>query len=93
MRLPLVGTERENVCAPVRFTSVLFPALLLCLCVLSYQACQTLTFRRCLLLDSIARLPKPEGNEIPILHMYQTALHLKEFVETQVSPKASQHQK
>ncbi|XP_062269200.1 general transcription factor 3C polypeptide 4 [Platichthys flesus] len=29
-------------------------------CVLSYQACQTLTFRRCLLLDSIARLPKPE---------------------------------
>ena len=30
-------------------------------CVLSYQACQTLTFRRCLLLDSIARLPKPEG--------------------------------
>ncbi|XP_072228272.1 general transcription factor 3C polypeptide 4 isoform X2 [Leuresthes tenuis] len=30
-------------------------------CVLSYQACQTLTFRRCLLLDSIARLPEPEG--------------------------------
>ncbi|XP_030005518.1 general transcription factor 3C polypeptide 4 [Sphaeramia orbicularis] len=29
-------------------------------CVLSYQACQTLTFRRCLLLDSIARLPEPE---------------------------------
>ncbi|XP_071765774.1 general transcription factor 3C polypeptide 4 [Centroberyx gerrardi] len=28
-------------------------------CVLSYQACQTLTFRRCLLLDSIARLPEP----------------------------------
>uniref|UniRef100_A0A4W6FBI9 Ral transcription factor IIIC subunit 4 n=2 Tax=Lates calcarifer TaxID=8187 RepID=A0A4W6FBI9_LATCA len=32
-------------------------------CVLSYQACQTLTFRRCLLLDSIARLPKPEDPE------------------------------
>ncbi|KAF7654434.1 hypothetical protein LDENG_00069400 [Lucifuga dentata] len=30
-------------------------------CVLSHQACQTLTFRRCLLLDSIARLPEPEG--------------------------------
>lgn len=30
-------------------------------CALSYQACQTLTFRRCLLLDSIARLPEPEG--------------------------------
>lgn len=30
-------------------------------CVLSYQACQTLTFRRCLLLDTIARLPEPEG--------------------------------
>ncbi|CAN9504820.1 unnamed protein product [Ophioblennius macclurei] len=29
-------------------------------CVLSYQACQSLTFRRCLLLDSIARLPEPE---------------------------------
>ncbi|XP_026154081.1 general transcription factor 3C polypeptide 4 isoform X1 [Mastacembelus armatus] len=29
-------------------------------CVLSYQACQTLTFRRCLLLDTIARLPEPE---------------------------------
>ncbi|XP_069017824.1 general transcription factor 3C polypeptide 4 [Embiotoca jacksoni] len=32
-------------------------------CVLSYQACQTLTFRRCLLLDSIARLPEPEDPE------------------------------
>ncbi|XP_029371679.1 general transcription factor 3C polypeptide 4 [Echeneis naucrates] len=32
-------------------------------CVLSYQACQSLTFRRCLLLDSIARLPKPEDPE------------------------------
>ncbi|XP_040014318.1 general transcription factor 3C polypeptide 4 [Xiphias gladius] len=32
-------------------------------CVLSYQACQTLTFRRCLLLDTIARLPKPEDPE------------------------------
>ncbi|MEQ2222026.1 hypothetical protein ILYODFUR_021712 [Ilyodon furcidens] len=30
-------------------------------CVLSYQACQTLTFRRCLLQDCIARLPEPEG--------------------------------
>lgn len=30
-------------------------------CVLSYQACQTLTFRRCLLLDSIARVPEQEG--------------------------------
>lgn len=30
-------------------------------CVLSHQACQTLTFRRCLLLDTIARLPEPEG--------------------------------
>ncbi|XP_026154084.1 general transcription factor 3C polypeptide 4 isoform X4 [Mastacembelus armatus] len=30
-------------------------------CVLSYQACQTLTFRRCLLLDTIARLPEPEA--------------------------------
>ncbi|KAM9820701.1 general transcription factor 3C polypeptide 4 [Neosynchiropus ocellatus] len=30
-------------------------------CVLSYQACQTLTFRRCLLQDSVARLPEPEG--------------------------------
>ncbi|XP_018615001.2 general transcription factor 3C polypeptide 4-like [Scleropages formosus] len=29
-------------------------------CVLSYQACQTLTFRRCLLQDSIARHPVPE---------------------------------
>ncbi|KAM8872909.1 general transcription factor 3C polypeptide 4 isoform 2-T2 [Synchiropus picturatus] len=29
-------------------------------CVLSYQACQTLTFRRCLLQDSVARLPEPE---------------------------------
>ncbi|XP_038124302.1 general transcription factor 3C polypeptide 4 [Cyprinodon tularosa] len=29
-------------------------------CVLSYQACQTLTFRRCLLQDCIARLPEPE---------------------------------
>ncbi|XP_023665317.1 general transcription factor 3C polypeptide 4 [Paramormyrops kingsleyae] len=29
-------------------------------CVLSYQACQTLTFRRCLLQDSIARYPVPE---------------------------------
>uniref|UniRef100_UPI0037E7D407 general transcription factor 3C polypeptide 4 n=1 Tax=Semicossyphus pulcher TaxID=241346 RepID=UPI0037E7D407 len=29
-------------------------------CVLSYRACQTLTFRRCLLLDTIARLPEPE---------------------------------
>ncbi|XP_055730446.1 general transcription factor 3C polypeptide 4-like [Salvelinus fontinalis] len=29
-------------------------------CVLSYQACQTLTYRRCLLQDSIARLPVPE---------------------------------
>ncbi|XP_068190975.1 general transcription factor 3C polypeptide 4 isoform X2 [Antennarius striatus] len=32
-------------------------------CVLSYQACQTLTFRRCLLLDSIAKLPEPEDPE------------------------------
>ncbi|XP_076016090.1 general transcription factor 3C polypeptide 4 [Genypterus blacodes] len=32
-------------------------------CVLSLQACQTLTFRRCLLLDSIARLPEPEDPE------------------------------
>ncbi|XP_030598568.1 general transcription factor 3C polypeptide 4 [Archocentrus centrarchus] len=32
-------------------------------CALSYQACQTLTFRRCLLLDSIARLPEPEDPE------------------------------
>ncbi|XP_060917371.1 general transcription factor 3C polypeptide 4 [Labrus mixtus] len=32
-------------------------------CVLSYRACQTLTFRRCLLLDSIARLPEPEDPE------------------------------
>ncbi|KAM8827860.1 general transcription factor 3C polypeptide 4 [Spinachia spinachia] len=32
-------------------------------CVLSYQACQTLTFRRCLLLDTIARLPQPEDPE------------------------------
>lgn len=30
-------------------------------CALSYQACQTLTFRRCLLLDSIAKVPEPEG--------------------------------
>uniref|UniRef100_A0A8C6KS53 Ral transcription factor IIIC subunit 4 n=1 Tax=Nothobranchius furzeri TaxID=105023 RepID=A0A8C6KS53_NOTFU len=30
-------------------------------CVLSYQACQTMTFRSCLLHDSIARLPEPEG--------------------------------
>lgn len=30
-------------------------------CVLSYQACQALTFRRCLLQDSVARLPEPEG--------------------------------
>lgn len=30
-------------------------------CALSYQACQTLTFRRCLLLDTIAKLPEPEG--------------------------------
>uniref|UniRef100_A0A4W5K0X3 Ral transcription factor IIIC subunit 4 n=1 Tax=Hucho hucho TaxID=62062 RepID=A0A4W5K0X3_9TELE len=29
-------------------------------CVLSYQACQTLAYRRCLLQDSIARLPVPE---------------------------------
>ncbi|KAK7896603.1 hypothetical protein WMY93_021928 [Mugilogobius chulae] len=29
-------------------------------CGLSYQACQALTFRRCLLLDSISRLPEPE---------------------------------
>uniref|UniRef100_A0A1A8BI33 General transcription factor IIIC, polypeptide 4 n=1 Tax=Nothobranchius kadleci TaxID=1051664 RepID=A0A1A8BI33_NOTKA len=29
-------------------------------CVLSYQACQTMTFRSCLLHDSIARLPEPE---------------------------------
>lgn len=29
-------------------------------CGLSYRACQTLTFRRCLLQDSIARLPEPE---------------------------------
>ncbi|KAM4634128.1 general transcription factor 3C polypeptide 4 [Polymixia lowei] len=32
-------------------------------CVLSYQACQTLTFRRCLLLDSIAALPEPGDPE------------------------------
>uniref|UniRef100_A0A3Q3GCD3 General transcription factor IIIC, polypeptide 4 n=2 Tax=Kryptolebias marmoratus TaxID=37003 RepID=A0A3Q3GCD3_KRYMA len=32
-------------------------------CVLSYQACQTLTFRRCLLQDSVARLPEPEDPE------------------------------
>ncbi|TKS84206.1 General transcription factor 3C polypeptide 4 [Collichthys lucidus] len=32
-------------------------------CVLSHQACQTLTFRRCLLLDTIARLPEPEDPE------------------------------
>ncbi|KAM3599937.1 uncharacterized protein V6R79_014079 [Siganus canaliculatus] len=32
-------------------------------CVLSYQACQTLTFRRCLLLDTIAKLPEPEDPE------------------------------
>ncbi|XP_041666086.1 general transcription factor 3C polypeptide 4 [Cheilinus undulatus] len=32
-------------------------------CVLSYRACQTLTFRRCLLLDTIARLPEPEDPE------------------------------
>ncbi|XP_074474728.1 general transcription factor 3C polypeptide 4 [Sebastes fasciatus] len=32
-------------------------------CVLSYQACQTLTFRRCLLLDTISRLPEPEDPE------------------------------
>ncbi|KAM6902902.1 general transcription factor 3C polypeptide 4 [Xenentodon cancila] len=32
-------------------------------CALSYQACQTLTFQRCLLLDSIARLPEPEDPE------------------------------
>uniref|UniRef100_A0A3Q2PLB3 Ral transcription factor IIIC subunit 4 n=1 Tax=Fundulus heteroclitus TaxID=8078 RepID=A0A3Q2PLB3_FUNHE len=32
-------------------------------CVLSYQACQTLTFRRCLLQDCIARLPEPEDPE------------------------------
>uniref|UniRef100_A0A3Q4BAN7 Uncharacterized protein n=1 Tax=Mola mola TaxID=94237 RepID=A0A3Q4BAN7_MOLML len=30
-------------------------------CSLSYQACQTLTFRRCLLLDTVAKLPEPEG--------------------------------
>lgn len=37
-------------------------------CVLSHQACQSLTFRRCLLLDSIAKLPEPEGKtEIPSL--------------------------
>ncbi|XP_028664402.2 general transcription factor 3C polypeptide 4 [Erpetoichthys calabaricus] len=29
-------------------------------CVLSYQACQTLTYRRCLLQDSIARHPVPD---------------------------------
>uniref|UniRef100_A0A3B3ZRT1 Uncharacterized protein n=1 Tax=Periophthalmus magnuspinnatus TaxID=409849 RepID=A0A3B3ZRT1_9GOBI len=29
-------------------------------CGLSYQACQAVTFRRCLLLDSISRLPEPE---------------------------------
>ncbi|KAL0965538.1 hypothetical protein UPYG_G00282600 [Umbra pygmaea] len=29
-------------------------------CVLSYQACQTHTYRRCLMQDSIARLPVPE---------------------------------
>ncbi|KAG7465476.1 general transcription factor 3C polypeptide 4 [Solea senegalensis] len=32
-------------------------------CVLSYQSCQTLTFRRCLLLDGVARLPSPEDPE------------------------------
>ncbi|KAM4719966.1 LOW QUALITY PROTEIN: general transcription factor 3C polypeptide 4 [Anableps anableps] len=32
-------------------------------CVLSYRACQTLTFRRCLLQDCIARLPEPEDPE------------------------------
>ncbi|XP_033981945.1 general transcription factor 3C polypeptide 4 [Trematomus bernacchii] len=32
-------------------------------CVLSYQACQKLTFRRCLLLDTISRLPEPEDPE------------------------------
>ncbi|XP_077399257.1 general transcription factor 3C polypeptide 4 isoform X2 [Vanacampus margaritifer] len=29
-------------------------------CVLSYQACQTLTFRRCLLQDSISGIPQPD---------------------------------
>ncbi|XP_072309582.1 general transcription factor 3C polypeptide 4 [Eucyclogobius newberryi] len=29
-------------------------------CGLSYQACQALTFRSCLLLDSVSRLPEPE---------------------------------
>ncbi|KAM9426019.1 general transcription factor 3C polypeptide 4 [Pholidichthys leucotaenia] len=32
-------------------------------CALSYKACQTLTYRRCLLQDSIARLPEPEDPE------------------------------
>ncbi|KAJ8390018.1 hypothetical protein AAFF_G00111790 [Aldrovandia affinis] len=32
-------------------------------CVLSYQACQTLSYRRCVLLDSIARHPVPEDPE------------------------------
>ncbi|KAK1883657.1 General transcription factor 3C polypeptide 4 [Dissostichus eleginoides] len=32
-------------------------------CVLSYQACQNLTFRRCLLLDTVSRLPEPEDPE------------------------------
>lgn len=37
-------------------------------CVLSHQACQSVTFRRCLLLDSIAKRPEPEGKtNIPSL--------------------------
>lgn len=37
-------------------------------CVLSHQACQSLTFRRCLLLDSVAKLPEPAGKR-PIFHL------------------------
>ncbi|CAF93896.1 unnamed protein product, partial [Tetraodon nigroviridis] len=32
-------------------------------CALSHQACQSLTFRRCLLLDCVAKLPEPEEPE------------------------------
>lgn len=49
-------------------------------CVLSYQACQTLTFRRCLLLDSIARLPKPEGKR-----HFPSSLHLHFTVTLSIS--------
>lgn len=53
----------------LRFSRSHMPSLLMSSrCVLSHQACQSLTFRRCLLLDSIAKLPEPEGKtEIPSL--------------------------